>query len=315
MKRTVSVIVLTILIASLLSGCQTERKEYTRYNDNFFGAFDTITQVLGYTKTEDEFNSYVKKIESRFQELHKLYDIYSDYEGINNIKTINDNAGIEPVKVDKQIIDLIKFSKEWYNRTGGKTNIAMGSVLRIWHDYREEADRNPANAKIPPMEELLEASEHTDIDRVIVDEENSTVYLDDEKMRLDVGAVAKGYAVEVVIERSKFIGHATPVESEEEAVAFIEKIKTEYWNATHNVPAYMVGENNEIQRYSDDKEPSGTAGVPVLEVIKREDLKNVAGRGGSGPDNGGQYRKGGCYKNRFSVLWEGGHTSHRRIFK
>jgi uncharacterized YigZ family protein len=81
---------------------------------------------------------------------------------------------------------------------------------------------------------------------------------------------------EVVIERSKFIGHATPVESEEEAVAFIEKIKTEYWNATHNVPAYMVGENNEIQRYSDDKEPSGTAGVPVLEVIKREDLKNVA---------------------------------------
>ena len=81
---------------------------------------------------------------------------------------------------------------------------------------------------------------------------------------------------EVVIERSKFIGHATPVESEEEAVAFIEKIKTEYWNATHNVPAYMVGENNEIQRYSDDNEPSGTAGFPVLEVIKREDLKNVA---------------------------------------
>ena len=163
-----------------------ERKEYTRYNDNF-SAFDTITQVLGYTKTEDEFNSYVKKIESRFQELHKLYDIYSDYEGINNIKTINDNAGIEPVKVDKQIIDLIKFSKEWYNRTGGKTNIAMGSVLRIWHDYREEADRNPANAKIPPMEELLEASEHTDIDRVIVDEENSTVYLEDENA-LDVGS-------------------------------------------------------------------------------------------------------------------------------
>ncbi len=81
---------------------------------------------------------------------------------------------------------------------------------------------------------------------------------------------------EVVIEKSKFIGHATPVESEEEAVAFIEKIKTEYWNATHNVPAYIVGENNEIQRYSDDKEPSGTAGVPVLEVLKREDLKNVA---------------------------------------
>ncbi|MFW5649468.1 MAG: YigZ family protein [Candidatus Alkaliphilus sp. MAG34] len=81
---------------------------------------------------------------------------------------------------------------------------------------------------------------------------------------------------EIIIEKSKFIGHATPVENEGEAVAFIEKIKTEYWNATHNVPAYIVGKNNEIQRYSDDKEPSGTAGVPVLEVIKREGLKNVA---------------------------------------
>lgn len=80
---------------------------------------------------------------------------------------------------------------------------------------------------------------------------------------------------EIVIEKSKFIGHATPVESEKEAIAFIEKIKTEHWNATHNVPAYIVGENNEIQRYSDDREPSGTAGVPVLEVIKRENLRNV----------------------------------------
>ncbi|MCK9268360.1 MAG: YigZ family protein [Alkaliphilus sp.] len=81
---------------------------------------------------------------------------------------------------------------------------------------------------------------------------------------------------EIVIEKSKFIGHATPVENEKDAIAFIEKIKTEHWNATHNVPAYIVGENNEIQRYSDDREPSGTAGVPVLEVIKRENLKNVA---------------------------------------
>ncbi|HZK57180.1 MAG TPA: YigZ family protein [Clostridia bacterium] len=81
---------------------------------------------------------------------------------------------------------------------------------------------------------------------------------------------------EIVIEKSKFIGHATPVRNEDEAVDFIERIKTEYWNATHNVPAYIVGKNNEIQRYSDDKEPSGTAGVPVLEVIKREGLKNVA---------------------------------------
>ena len=203
MKKTVATTILIILIASLLSGCHTnqngEKKEYTKYSDSFFDTFDTIVQVIGYTKTEEEFDSYAEKIEIRFRELHKLYDIYSDYEGINNIKTINDNAGIQPVEVDKQIIDLINFSKDWYNRTGGKTNIAMGSVLRIWHDYREEAERDPENAKIPPMEKLLEASRHTDIDKVIVDDEKGTVYLVDKEMRLDVGAVAKGYAVEVVV--------------------------------------------------------------------------------------------------------------------
>lgn len=200
MKKTISVIVLIILTISLLSGCWSkQKKEYTKYSDSFFDTFDTMVQVLGYTKTEDEFNSYVEKIKSRFWELHKLYDIYDSYEGINNIKTINDNAGVKPVKVDKHIIDLIRFSKDWYDRTGGKTNIAMGSVLRIWHDYRERAELDPENAEIPPMEELLEASKHMDINKIIIDEEKETVYLEDEKMRLDVGSVAKGYAVEVVV--------------------------------------------------------------------------------------------------------------------
>ncbi|AKL95057.1 uncharacterized protein, YigZ family [Clostridium aceticum] len=82
-------------------------------------------------------------------------------------------------------------------------------------------------------------------------------------------------AKEVVIEKSKFIGYAKPITSEEEAIQFIEEIKRKHKDATHNVPAYVVGENNEIQRYSDDGEPSGTAGIPVLEVIKKENLRNV----------------------------------------
>lgn len=81
---------------------------------------------------------------------------------------------------------------------------------------------------------------------------------------------------EIIIEKSRFIGYATPIENEEEAIAFIEKIKSRHKGATHNVPAYIVGENNEIQRYSDDGEPSGTAGIPTLEVLKKEDLRNVA---------------------------------------
>ena len=81
---------------------------------------------------------------------------------------------------------------------------------------------------------------------------------------------------EVVIEKSTFIGYAKPVENEEAALAFIQEIKKKRRDATHNVPAYVLGEHNEVQRCNDDGEPSGTAGVPVLEVLKKENVRNVA---------------------------------------
>ena len=74
--------------------------------------------------------------------------------------------------------------------------------------------------------------------------------------------------------KSKFIGYAKPVKTQEEAVDFISKIKSKHWDATHNVYAYVLRENN-IQRYSDDGEPSGTAGVPVLDVMLKESLVDV----------------------------------------
>ena len=83
-------------------------------------------------------------------------------------------------------------------------------------------------------------------------------------------------AKEIVIRKSRFIGQVMPVETEEEAAAFIEDIKKRHWNATHNCSAYMIGERDEIQKQSDDGEPSGTAGKPILEVIRNQGLKNVA---------------------------------------
>lgn len=80
---------------------------------------------------------------------------------------------------------------------------------------------------------------------------------------------------EVIINKSRFIGYAMPIQTEEEALEFVEEIKTKHRDATHNVYAYVVGENSNIQRFSDDGEPSGTAGIPALEVIKKEDLRNV----------------------------------------
>lgn len=104
------------------------------------------------------------------------------------------------------------------------------------------------------------------------------------RMRVRIrGAGMKNYRTinkngvdEIVIKKSRFIGYSMPVETEEEALAFIQGIKTKHWNATHNCHAYIIGVNKEIQRYNDDGEPSGTAGIPILEVIKKEDLTNVA---------------------------------------
>ncbi|WP_343344896.1 YigZ family protein [Terrisporobacter petrolearius] len=80
---------------------------------------------------------------------------------------------------------------------------------------------------------------------------------------------------EYIVEKSTFIGYAKPINTEEEAIDFVNEIKKKHKDATHNVWAYTVGENMNIQRYSDDGEPQGTAGIPTLEVIKKEDLRDV----------------------------------------
>ncbi|OEF98651.1 FAD:protein FMN transferase [Desulfuribacillus alkaliarsenatis] len=215
MKNVRNQLLLVLLsMVLLLSACNPstvnqpdeEELQYERFRGSFFDTFDTVVHIVGFTETEEEFQKYMERIEERFIELHQYFDKYNTYEGVNNIKTINDNAGTEPVEVASEIIDLILLSKEWYKEGEKKLNIAMGSVLEIWSDYRKEGMHNPRNAELPPMELLLEAAEHMDINDVIVDAENSTVFLADEKLRLNVGAVAKGYAAELVAQEMKKLG-------------------------------------------------------------------------------------------------------------
>lgn len=185
-----------LVLLMVLTACQPKVEVKERYTKRFFDYFDTVTTVIGYADSEEEFNAYFDEIEAEYKVYHELYDIYNNYDGVNNIKTINDNAGIAPVKVDDKIIDMILFSKEWYEKTNGKANIAMGSVLNLWHETREAGSDDPDNAVLPSLEELKEANEHTNLDEVIIGEEENTVFLKDPAMRLDVGAVAKGYATE-----------------------------------------------------------------------------------------------------------------------
>lgn len=165
-----------------------------------YGYFDTVTVIDGYTSTLPEFKEIVNEILAELDTYHKLYDIYNAYDGINNIHTINQlyDGEHKVVTVDSKIIDMLLYAKEMYVKTNGKMNVAMGSVLSIWHDYRDAADKYTGVGKLPPMADLQNAAEHTDINNLIIDEENGTVYLADPQMKLDVGAIAKGYAVEMI---------------------------------------------------------------------------------------------------------------------
>ncbi len=194
--KSVTAIIIAVLVA--LSGCTSKNSGYRKYSYEFFGTFDTMVQVMGYAKDENQFEEMAMKVQSRFEELNKLFDIYNDYEDINNIKTINDNAGIRPVEVRQEIIDLILFSMDWYEKTGGVVNIALGPVLSIWHQYREEGKANPSSARLPERKLLLDAAKKTDITKIEVDTSKNTVFLKEPGMSLDVGAVAKGFATEIV---------------------------------------------------------------------------------------------------------------------
>lgn len=162
--------------------------------------FDTVTTVIGYESTKEEFDAVANEILAQLAEYHRLYTIYHRFEGMENLCTINElvDGSHRTVKVDKRIIDMLLYGVEMYDLTAGMVNIAMGSVLSLWHNYRTLGKDNPAEASLPPMEKLTAAAEHTDISKMVIDEENCTVTLTDPLMSLDVGAVAKGYATECI---------------------------------------------------------------------------------------------------------------------
>lgn len=204
MKRIVSVLLVLSLLLTGCAGAQepetvSEKKQYTA---TFLTLFDTVTTIVGKADSEEAFTATAQSIHDGLLRYHRLFDIYHEYEGLNNLKTINDNAGIAPVPVDRAVIDLLLDCKTYHELTDGMVNPAMGSVLSLWHEARDDGINDPANAYLPDSEKLAEAARHMDLNAVIIDEEASTVYLSDAEMRLDVGAVAKGWSVQRVCENA-----------------------------------------------------------------------------------------------------------------
>ncbi len=195
-KKIFSLFLSLSVLISLFSCDEYGDAPITPKREIFYEYFDTVGIFYDYTGGSDaDFDRAATLVREELREYHELFDIYNEYSGRVNLATLNKTAGTGAVKVDKKIIDMLTYAKEMYTLTSGEVNVAFGSVLKIWHDYRTEGK------EVPPLELLEAEALHTDIDKLIIDAENLTVELADPEMSLDVGAIAKGYAVEMTAQK------------------------------------------------------------------------------------------------------------------
>jgi len=182
-----------ILILSVLFPLQSCSGGYAAFSDTRFDYFDTVCTLTAYAPSRSVFESAAEDLFAAMEEYDRLFDIYNAYDGLNNLKTVNDRAG-EPVEVSDGIIELLAFSLEMYGETGGALNVMIGALSALWHRCREEG------VGLPTAEELCEASLHVSPDSLIIDQESRTVQITDPDASVDVGALAKGWVARKLLE-------------------------------------------------------------------------------------------------------------------
>ena len=192
---------LLLSLCLLLCGCAGAGEEPKQYSATFLTVFDTVTTIVGRDVSEAAFSEKAQAVHDELLIYHQLFDIYNEYEGLNNLKTVNDHPG-QAVTVDRAVIDLLLDCKRYHELTGGRVNAAMGSVLKLWHEAREDGLNDMTNACLPDADALAQAAQHASWDCVVIDEESSSVTITDPKLRLDVGAIAKGWSVQRVAENA-----------------------------------------------------------------------------------------------------------------
>ena len=191
-----------LLFLLIISGCT---KPKTSSSTCYDCGFNT---VWTWTLNEND-KQYDQHIKNSIIKYHQLFDIYNDYKGINNLKTINDEAGNKPVIVDEAIIELLSLAKEVYELSNHYFDICQGNLLNIWHNYRDEGKKLNVQGQLainPPFDELASAYCENAFDHLIIDTENNSVYLNDPSVTLDVGGIAKGFAVEKISEELNDLG-------------------------------------------------------------------------------------------------------------
>ena len=184
----------------MLPACPVARAQgYTRYQTVFYDAFDTVIQLIGFAASEKEFTDCAAMAQQMFRRYHQLFNQYEEYPDVVNVCTLNRLAKDGPIEVSQELFDLLALCREWQKTFGSsRVNIAFGSVLSLWHEAREAGIADPEHAYVPDTALLQSAAQHTDIEDLILDPLTCRVSYADPELQLDLGAVAKGYAAELV---------------------------------------------------------------------------------------------------------------------
>lgn len=191
MKRFLALMLVMICALPCLSAC-SEETVYQKYTHRFFGTFDTMITLVAYTGDEASFQTFASFAQNEMLRYHMIFDLYNPYDGVKNLYYINQNAPMGAVEAEPELIDLLLKIRDWHTLYGEKANPAMGSVLSLWHDART------SGTYLPDEKALANAAEHTDYSQVVIDKDACTVAFSDPELRLDLGAVAKGYAAQLV---------------------------------------------------------------------------------------------------------------------
>ena len=184
---------LYIALTGRSPSAQTHQQTLT---DVGFDTFVTFSQE----GTQEEFDENLAFIRERFLYYNQLFDRYQSYEGVNNLKTINDAAGDHAVVVDDALIDCLLMART-YTGYSPHFDASQGTLLEVWHTYREEGislNETGEDGRLPEEAELQRAANAQSWDAVRIDEESSEVMIIDSDVSLDLGGIAKGYAVEQV---------------------------------------------------------------------------------------------------------------------
>ena len=142
-KRLCRLSLLAVCLLLLLGSCGGRKASY---HYTYADVFDTVTGITVYASSQAEADGVAALIHEELLTCHRLFDIYHEYDGMNNLCTVNRLAGKEAVTVDRRVLELLEFSMNMGEASGGKLNVCMGGLLSLWHEARRQGNEHPENA-------------------------------------------------------------------------------------------------------------------------------------------------------------------------